>query len=105
MRDVGSTAWSSKLDSRGRRLRGGDDKVLDTVAPGWVMPYRSGHTDNVSKALFLMRFHVPCWAIAHVFGRDAVSWYRLEQSLGRCSVVGTTVQSAAALPADLGTQK
>ena len=25
---------------------------------------------------------MPCWAIAHVFGRDAMYWYRLEQGLG-----------------------
>jgi hypothetical protein len=48
-----------------------------------------------------MRFHVPCWVIAHVFGRDAMSWYRLEQSFVRFSIVGTTVKTAAALPQDL----
>jgi hypothetical protein len=69
-----------------------------TVAPGFVMPYMTGYTDAVSKALFLMRFHVPCWAIAQVFGRDALYWYRLEQRLGCFSVVGPTVQDAAQLP-------
>src|SRR5712692_11067088 len=48
-----------------------------------------------------MRFHVPCWAIAEVFGRDPMYWYRLEQGLGRFSVVGTTVKRADRLPTDL----
>jgi hypothetical protein len=42
------------------------------VAPAFVMPYMSGRVEEAEKALFLMRFHVPCWAIAYVFGRDAM---------------------------------
>ena len=48
-----------------------------------------------------MRFHVPCWAIAYVFGREAMYWYRLQQGLGRFSIVGTTVKTAEHLPKDL----
>jgi hypothetical protein len=65
------------------------------------MPYMTGRTQEVDDALFLMRFNVPCWAIAHVFGRDAMYWYRMEQSLGRFSIVGTTVKSPECLPKDL----
>ena len=97
----GLTAFSSKLNIRCRRLRLDAGEVVYTVAPGFVMPYMTGYADNVSQALFLLRFHVPCWAIAYVFGRDAMYWYRLEQSLGRFSVVGTTVKSAEQLPQDL----
>ena len=88
----GSTAPSVKRDLQCRRLQLNAGKTVYTVAPGFIMPYMSGHVDDVAHALFLMRFHVPCWAIAHVFGRDAMYWYRLEQSLGRFSVVGTTVK-------------
>ncbi len=56
---------------------------------------------EVEKPLFLMRFHVPSWAVADVFGRDAMYWYRLQQGLGRFSLVGTTVKSPQRLPADL----
>ena len=52
----------------------------------------TGRTHDVDQAVFLRRFQVPCWAIAHVFGREAMSWYRLEQGLGRFSFVGTTVK-------------
>jgi hypothetical protein len=49
----------------------------------------------------LRRFHVPYWALAHVFGRDLMYWYRLERALGRFSVVGTTVKAPERLPQDL----
>jgi hypothetical protein len=97
----GFTSWSTKLDLRCRRLRLVANDTVYTVAPGFVMPYMTGYTEEVSKALLLMRFPVPCWAIAHIFGRDAMYWYRLGQSLGRFSVVGTTVKEAERLPKDL----
>jgi hypothetical protein len=56
---------------------------------------------EVEKAMLLMRFQVPCRALAQVFGRDALFWYRLEQRLGRFSVVGTTVKAPERLPQDL----
>lgn len=97
----GFTQASCKQHLRCRRLRLGADKTVWTVAPGFLLPYLSGRVEEVENALFLMRFHVPCWAIASVFGRDAMYWYRLQQGLGRFSVVGTTVKTAAALPQDL----
>lgn len=48
---------------------------------------------GVEKALLLMRFHVPRGALAYVFGRDAMYWYRLEQTVGRFSGVGTPVKA------------
>jgi hypothetical protein len=86
---------------RCRRLRLDMTQEVFTVAPAFVMPYRSGRVDAVEKALFFMRFHVPCWAIADVFGRDAMYWYRWQQGLGRFSIVGTTVKAAEHFPKDL----
>jgi hypothetical protein len=37
-------------------------------------------------------FGVPFWALAGVFGKGPRYWYRLEVSLGRPSVAGTTVR-------------
>ena len=62
------------------------------MAPGLVMPDMTAAVTDVEKALFLMRFHVPCWALACIFGRDPRYGYRLEQGLGRFRVVGTTVK-------------
>lgn len=97
----GFTDESKKQALRCRRVRVGTEKAVWTVAPVFVMPYFSARTVEVEKALFLMKFHVPCWALAYVFGRDPMYWYRLEQGLGRFSVVGTTVKTPAALPDDL----
>ena len=93
------SSWKQQL--RCRRLRLDATQEVFTVAPAFVMPYMSGRVETVEKALFFMRFHVPCWAMAYVFGRDAMYWYRLQQGLGRFSIVGTTVKTAERLPTDL----
>ena len=67
--------------------------IVFTVAPAFGMPYMTGRVEEVDHALFLRRFYGAYWAIAHVFGRDAMYWYRLEQGLGRFSLVGTTVKT------------
>jgi hypothetical protein len=72
-----------------------------TIRPSFVLPYMTGYTDAVAGPLFLRRWGVPHWALAYVFGHDAQYWYRLENRLGRNSVVGTTVKDAAKLPKDL----
>jgi hypothetical protein len=97
----GYTEPSMKQQLLCRRIRLEQGRTVFTIAPAFVMPYMTGRTQDVDDALFLRRFHVPCWAIAHVFGRDAMYWYRLEQGLGRFSLVGTTVKSPEHLPKDL----
>ena len=97
----GFTDPSIKQEIRCRRMRLDQGQTVFAIAPAFVMPYMTGRTQEVDQALFLRRFHVPCWALAHVFGRDAMYWYRLEQGLGRFSVVGTTVKSPDRLPKDL----
>jgi len=97
----GFTEPSSKQQLCCRRIRLEQGCTVFPVAPAFVMPSMTGRTHDVDDALFLMRFHVPCWAIAEVFGRDPMYWYRLEQGLGRFSVVGTTVKRADRLPTDL----
>ena len=97
----GYTEPSIKQQLLCRRIRLEQGCTVFTIAPAFVMPYMTGRTQDVDHALFLRRFHVPCWAIAHVFGRDAMYWYRLEQGLGRFSLVGTTVKTPERLPKDL----
>ena len=72
-----------------------------TIRPSFVLPYMTGYTDEVEKPLFLRRWGVPHWALAYVFGRDEQYWYRLENRLGRNSLVGTTVKDGAILPKNL----
>jgi hypothetical protein len=64
------------------------------VRPDFVLPYMVGLSDTVEKALYLRRFGVPFDALAYVFGQDDSYWYRLYQSLGRFSIVGTTVKAS-----------
>ena len=69
-----------------------------TIAPSEVLPYMTGYTAEVEKALFLRRFGVPFWGLTYVFGRDDSYWERLSRSLGHYSIVGTTLKDPAKLP-------
>ena len=70
------------------------DKTAYSIRPSFLMPYMTARTEDVEAPLFLRKFGVPFWALAHVFGHDPMFWYRLECGLGRFSVVGTTVRQA-----------
>lgn len=85
---------SVKTGLRLRRIECKSSGEAFTVRPSFVMPYMTGYTDDVEKALFLRSFRVPFWALARVFGKDPMYWYRLEISQGRNSIVGTTVRQA-----------
>ena len=76
-----------------RRVRLKDGTAY-SIRPSFLMPYMTARTEDVEGPLFLRKFGVPFWALAHVFGRDPMFWYRLECGLGRFSVVGTTVRQA-----------
>jgi hypothetical protein len=78
-------------DNRGK-------KQVFTIAPSGVMPYLTGNTDDVEKALFLRRFDVPFWALTYVFGRDDDYWYRQENQFGRYAIVQTVVKDPQKLP-------
>jgi hypothetical protein len=84
---------SVKLGVRLRRVRckSGDSF---SIRPSFVLPYMVGYADEAGGPLFLRAFGVPFWALARVFGRGLMFWYRLELALGRNSVVGATVRQA-----------
>ena len=44
---------------------------------------------------------MPCDGLAYVFGRNSMYWYRIYLSLGRASIVGTTIKDAQKLPQHL----
>lgn len=85
---------SAKTGLRLRRVRLRSTGVSYSVRPSFALPYMTGSTADVQGPLFLRAFGVPFWAIARVFGKDPMYWYRLEVSLGRNSVVGTTIRQA-----------
>jgi hypothetical protein len=83
---------SAKRGLRLRRIRCKATGDAFSVRPSFVLPYLTAWTDEAAGPLFLRSFGVPFWALARVFGRDAMFWYRAEVGLGRNSIVGTTVR-------------
>jgi len=83
------------------KTKDGNGNDVFTIRPSFVMPYMVGYTDDVEKPLFLRCWGVPHWALTHVFGRDAQYWYRIDNHIGRNSVVGTTVNNPEDLPEDI----
>jgi hypothetical protein len=65
------------------------------------MPYLADYTKDAEKALYLRKFGVSYSAITYVLGRDDMHWHRIENSIGRNSIVGTTVKDPEKLPQDL----
>ncbi len=72
-----------------------------TIRPSFLMPYMTGVVDEIEKALFMRKFNVPFWALSYAFGKDPMYWYRIEQSLGRNSIVGTTIRNPIDIPEHL----
>lgn len=76
--------------------------ITYTIRPSFLMPYMTGVVDEIEKALFMRKFNVPFWALSYAFGKDPMYWYRIEQSLGRNSIVGTTIRNCEDIPQHLG---
>ncbi len=89
--------YSRKLNLDQRRIKLRNGQVYQ-IRPSFVMPYMVAKTDDIEKGLYLRRFGVPFDALAYVFGRDAMFWYRATVSLGRNALVSTTVKDPRKLP-------
>lgn len=85
---------SVRTGLRLRRIRLKATGESFSVRPSFLLPYLVGTTDDTRGPLFLRAFGVPFWALARVFGKGAMYWYRLEVGLGRNSIAGTTVRRA-----------
>jgi hypothetical protein len=81
------TTYSPKQQLKMRRIQLLSNGEVYQLRPDFVMPYMIAHTDAVEKALYLRRYGVPYEALAYVFGRNAMYWYRAEQRLGKFSFV------------------
>ena len=92
---------STKLDLPMRRIRLKSDQETYQIRPSFAMPYMIGWTDEVEKPLYLLQWGVPFEALAYVFGRDPMYWYRAYIAFGRPSIVGSTVKAGEKLPADV----
>jgi hypothetical protein len=92
---------SSKLKLVVRRIKLLKTREVFRVRPSFVMPYLIGRTDEIERALYLRQWAVPFDALAYVFGRNAMFWYRSWCALGRPSIVGTTIKDVSRLPEHL----
>lgn len=92
---------SGKLDLTTRRIRLKSNGAAYQLRPDTVMPYMIGKTEDVEKGLYLRRYGVPYEGIAHVLGHNAMYWYNATQSLGRISIVGSTVKTPGVFPPQL----
>lgn len=83
-----------------RKNERGEQQVL-TIGSSDIMPYMTGYTEAVEKALFLRRFGVPFWGLTYVFGHNDDYWYNLVGRFGRYEIVGTVVKESDRLPQEL----
>ena len=90
--------WSLKQQLMLRRIELKATAGVFLVRPSFLLPYMVGRTEEVAKALSLRHWGVPFDALVHVFGRNALYWYRAEMALGRPTIVGSTVKQPEKLP-------
>ena len=95
----GTERQSKKTGFKKRRIQVGG--VIYRIHPAFLASYMRGKTADMKWGLFLMRFGVPFWAIAMIFGKYAMFWYRWWVDFGRNSVIGTTLHSAQDLPENI----
>jgi hypothetical protein len=91
---------SKKQEMKMRRIKLKNNEVYQ-IRPSFLMPYMIAKTDEIEKALYLRRWGVPFEALAYVFGRDPMYYYRAFISMGRPNLVSTSVKQAKDLPKDL----
>ncbi len=92
---------STKQQLPTRRIKLKQNQQVYQLRPDFVMPYMVGKTDEIDKPMYLRQFGVPFEALAYVFGRNPMYWYRIYLSLGRASIVGTTIKDPEKLPQHL----
>ena len=90
--------YSKKQEIKTRRIKLVENNEAYQIRPSFLMPYMIARTDEVEKGLYFKRWGVPFEALAYGFGHDAMFWYRAYVSIGRNSLVGTTVKAADKLP-------
>jgi len=98
---------SKKIDTLEiRRIKmkqadGTGKQAVYSIQPSFVMPYMTGLTDEVEKALFLMQYGVPFSALTYIFGHHDSYWYRVATQFGRYGLVQTTIQNPDDIPEHL----
>lgn len=91
--------FSKKIHLSFRRILLG--KIAYSIRPSFVLPYMTALAPDITIPLFLRKFSVPYWGLAFAFKRNAHYWHRLECSLGRMSLLATTISDSHLLPSHL----
>lgn len=92
---------SKKLNITLRRILVMETGEAYQVRPDFVMPYMVGRAEEAAKGLALCHQGTPFETIVEVCGHNGPYWYRMYVSLGRVSLVGTTVKRVERLPKNL----
>lgn len=95
----GKTPESKKQGIRLRRIRTGNRTYQ--LRPVFHMPYMRGEVELIANALYLTKFGVPFFALAVVFGKNAMYWYRCFIALSKYSLMGTSHYGSTSLPSNL----
>jgi len=95
----GKTRVSKKLGLQMRKIK--VSGISYRIRPSYILSYMRGKTEEVAKGLFLLRFGVPFWALAYIFDRNSMYWYRAFLSFSDYSLVGTTIRNDTSLPEDI----
>ena len=90
--EMGGHYTSKRQNIKIRRLTLRDGTKYQ-IRPAFVLPMMTARTEDVADGLLLRKWGVPYWVLARLFGRNVSFWYRLEISIGRNSIVGTTVKT------------
>lgn len=96
-----SKYWSIKQQILLRRIKVKTTGRVCLIRPSFVLPYMVARTDQLEKPLRLRQYGVPFEELAYQAGRNHQFYYRAWASLGRVSLVGTTVKDPETLPPHL----
>ena len=90
------TRHSNSVSIPIRRIRIG--RTSYTIRQTEVMPYMTGLTESVERVLLMRKYSVPFHALQRSDESSRQKWFLLCQSLGRNSIVGTTIRYKNDLP-------
>jgi len=84
-----------------RRIEILSDSEVYQVRPSFMMPYHIAKTDEIAKGLDLYHGGASFETIARNLGKSPMFWYNAYCSIGRNSIVATTIKNPEKLPAHL----
>ena len=88
-----------------RRIKLKSTGACYTIQPSFMLPYMVGTTEEAAKALFLRKHGLSYDGITYILGKDDMYWQRIELSLSRMNIVGTTLQDSSNLPKDIASDE